>query len=142
MPVSKKINDISPRASKKIRTNPKAYSENTLQLENSMKKEAYRDYLSIIRQDLSKKDRLFSVYIHFFPIEKAHTSWVRFLFRANHFLLASIFSLAGTLLTYYYARHYGFTYNSLFLFVFFVSGYILSILINIVAFRFKEKERT
>ncbi len=94
-------------------------------IQQSIKNKAYYRELNKIQTKLSGTSRKFSKIIHNKTIESVSNIGAQSVARPSGVLGGSIVACIGSFVTYYMARHYGFRYNYLLLFLLFVAGFLL-----------------
>lgn len=99
-------------------------------LQRELKAESYKKTVKRIQSKLSKSDRALSKVIHQPTVDKASSAIAVTIARPSGILAGSFFALVGSASLLYFAKHYGFTYNYAFLFVLFVAGYVVGLLLE------------
>lgn len=111
-------------------------------VQQSMKNRTYKRELAKIQTKLSKPQRTFSKIIHNKTVESVSNASAQTIARPSGLLGGSIFAFVGSLATYYMARHYGFRYNYLVLFLLFLVGFAAGAIIELLVWTLKRKQRT
>ena len=100
-------------------------------MHNSLKTNAYNRILSKTQHKLNKPARAFSKFTHSPVVDKISNVSAQTVARPSGFLGGSIFAFLGSSLLYYFSKHYGFKYNYLLVFMFFVGGYAVGALLEL-----------
>lgn len=108
---------------------------------NEFKAEAYRKTIRRIQSNLSKPERAFSKVIHNRAVESTSNAVGSTVARPSAFLGGSFLALTGSVVLLYMTRQYGFTYNYAVIFILFVGGYVLGLLIELLVKTFVRKNR-
>jgi hypothetical protein len=117
-------------------------SNNTADMQHSLKASAYERILTKTHQKLPKTAQTFSKVVHNPTVDKISEISAKTVARPSGFLGGSICAFLGSLIVYYSASRSGFKYNYLLLFLLFIAGYIIgSILELIVWFFYSRKQR-
>ncbi|GAC1387716.1 MAG: hypothetical protein NVS1B7_2940 [Candidatus Saccharimonadales bacterium] len=95
--------------------------------QRALKEQSYERKLTQIQSRLSVPEKSFSKAIHQPTVDHISEAGSKTLFRASGILGGSIAALFGSIMLLYLSKHYGFKYNYLLFFVFFMSGFILAI---------------
>lgn len=101
-------------------------------VQQSIKNNAYRRELTKIQSKLPKQKRNFSKIIHNKTIESISNVGAQTAARPSGVLGGSIFAFLGSVTLYYMARHYGFQYNYLMLFLLFVLGFTVGCVLELL----------
>lgn len=88
--------------------------------------------LTRIRKELSAPDKALSKVIHSKPVEKISSVGEKTIARPIGLLGGGFIALAGTLVVFYIAKHYGFRYNLLLFIMLFVGGYMIATILEIL----------
>lgn len=132
-------------ASKSKLESPASENRDDLSLpgvQQSMKNRTYKRELTKIQTKLSKPDKAFSKIIHNKTVETISNVGAQTLARPSGLLGGSIFAFIGSLLTYYMARHYGFRYNYLVMFLLFAVGFAAGAAIELLVWTTSRKRRS
>ena len=111
--------------------NTKTDSASLAGMHNSLKTKAYKRVLTKTQHKLNKPARAFSKFTHNPAIDKISNVSAQTIARPSGFLGGSIFAFLGSSIVYYYSKHYGFKYNYLLVFMFFVGGYAVGALLEL-----------
>ena len=111
---------------------PQGELDTTAGTTQSLKAKAFERTLSKTQQKLSKPARTFSKLVHSPFIDKVSSVSSQTVARPSGFLSGSICAFLGSSIVYYYAKHYGFRYNYLLLILFFIAGYLLGVVLELV----------
>lgn len=112
-----------------IHSNP---SNSTPYIDKSVKKQALSQELAQIRQELTKSDRLLSKTIHQPKIQKLSEISAKTVARPYGLIVGGLLAFIGSLAYYLFTKYYGLHYYSIVFIILFISGYILSSLIEII----------
>jgi len=113
---------------------PEVNAKEQLYVNKELKNEAFQRALNRTRKHLSAPDRGLSKAIHQPVIDAISKAAEKTIVRPTGVLTGSIVALVGSSYVLYTAKHYGFTYNYLIVFVLFVGGYVVGLLLEIVLF--------
>lgn len=124
---------IEAREAKKIvaEQQPDNETDSMLGMQHSLKSTAYKRTLANVQQKLSKPARVFSKIAHSPAVDKISMISAETVARPSGILGGSICAFLGSLIVYYFAKHYGFRYNFLLMFVLFIGGYIIGALLEL-----------
>lgn len=100
-------------------------------MHNSLKTNAYNRVLSETQRKLNKPVRAFSKFTHSPVVDKISNISAQTIARPSGFLGGSIFAFLGSSVVYYFSKHYGFKYNYILVFMFFVGGYVVGALLEL-----------
>ncbi len=121
---------------------PDNETDSMLGMQHSLKSTAYKRTLANTRQKLSKPVRVFSRIAHSPMVDKISSVGAETVARPSGILGGSICAFLGSLTVYYFAKHYGFRYNYLLVFILFIGGYIIGALLELaVWFAYTRKQR-
>ncbi len=98
----------------------------------SLKATAYARTLAKTQHKLPKTARVFSKFVHSPAVDKASEISSHTVARPSGFLGGSICAFLGSLIVYYYGKHYGFKYNYLLLLFFFAAGYCVGLILELI----------
>lgn len=98
----------------------------------------YKRTLQSVRKDLSAPEKALSKIIHNPIIDAVSSAAEKTVARPSGLLFGSIFAFVGSSLFLYVAKHYGYEYNFLMFALFFLGGFGLGLLIELV-FRLIKK---
>lgn len=101
-------------------------------MQQSIKNNAYRRELNKIQSKLPPSSRKFSKVIHNKTVESISNIGAQTAARPSGLLGGSIFAFSGSLIVYYMARHYGFRYNYLMLFLLFIFGFLVGCILELL----------
>ncbi len=100
-------------------------------MHSSLKANAYSKILSKTQLKLSKSARTFSKFTHSPTVDRISIVSAQTIARPSGFLGGGIFAFLGSATVYYFSKHYGYKYNYLLVFMFFVGGYIVGALLEL-----------
>ena len=106
--------------------------ETDLELQHLLKAKAYKTGLKRLRSRLSPVKRGFSYFAQSRLIDDLSNFLGRTVARPIPLLSGSVVALLGTLTTVYLAKHYGYSYNYFLVVYFFIAGYLLELLVEIL----------
>lgn len=101
-------------------------------VQQSIKNNAYRRELAKIQTKLPRRSQQFSKVIHNKTVESISNVGARTVARPSGLLGGSICAFLGSALLYYMARHYGFRYNYLMLFLLLVLGFLAGCILELL----------
>ncbi len=105
-------------------------SSNTLSTDNS--KYLAKQNLTNIRRNLNKKDKILSGFINNAAVEKISESASKTIARPSGFLGGAILAFIGSLSYLVFVKYVGINYNYLLFFGFFIIGFLIGILLELV----------
>lgn len=108
-------------------------------VQQSMKNHTYKRELSKIQTKLPKTSRRFSKVVHSKTVEAISNVGANTVARPSGLLGGSVFAFLGSLVTYYMARHYGFRYNYLMMFLLFIGGFAIGAVIELLVWTFSRR---
>ena len=123
----KKLAEAEAKKAEKIATHeePKNEADSGFGLQQHLKIDAFNRLLARTQQKLSKPARAFSKFAHNPTIDKVSNIGAQTVARPSGILGGSICAFLGSVAVYYFAKHYGFEYNYLFVFILFAGGYLV-----------------
>lgn len=104
---------------------PESRDESLIGMQSSLKSAAYVRTLGKIQQKLPKPVRAFSRLSHNPVVDKISAASSKTVARPSGLLGGSICAFLGSLIVFYYSKHYGFRYNYLLLFILFLGGFLI-----------------
>ncbi len=100
--------------------------------------EALRRSLQRVRKHLSPANKVLSKAVHAPAIDTLSKAGEKTIARPTGLLTGSIVALAGSSYLLYSAKHYGYTYNYLVLFILFGGGYVVGLAIEILIYTLRR----
>lgn len=113
-------------------------AEQPLYVNHELKSLALNRTLSRVRRHLSAPNRLLSKVIHQPAVQSISEATAKTVARPTGLLTGSFVALVGSSLALYLARHYGFSYNYLLIFVLFAGGYIIGFIIDLAVWLWRR----
>ena len=110
----------------------KSESNQPTLVNKELKNIAYKRTLKKTQAKLSPTSRSFSKIIHQPTIEKVSETAGKTIARPSGILFGGIFSFIGSSVFLWSARHYGYEYNFLLFLLFFVGGFFVGLLVEII----------
>lgn len=101
-------------------------------MQQSVKNNAYKRELTKIQSKLPNRSRNFSKVIHNKTVESISNIGAQTAARPSGLLGGSICAFLGSMILYYMARHYGFIYNYLMLFLLFILGFAVGCVLELL----------
>jgi hypothetical protein len=98
-----------------------------------LKDTKYKRTLQSVRKDLNAPERALSKIVHNPIVDAISAGAEKTIARPSGLLAGSICAFVGSSLFLYIAKHYGYTYNFLLMSMFFVGGFGLGLLIELVS---------
>jgi hypothetical protein len=98
-----------------------------------LKDTKYKRTLQSIRKDLSAPEKALSKIIHNPVVDALSATAERTIARPSGLLAGSICAFIGSSTFLYIAKHYGYTYNFMLMTLFFIGGFGLGLLIELVS---------
>lgn len=115
------------------------HNDSSIYSHKELKANSYERGMERVRSNLSKPDRAFSRIVHAKAIDDASNFAAKTVARPSGFLGGAMLALLGSVVLTYLTRHYGFSYNYLFLVILFVGGFFAGLLIEAVTKIFKRR---
>lgn len=109
--------------------------------QNLLKTDAYKQTLKRIQARLTPADRAFSKVVHNKAIDSVSNVGAKTVARPSGLLGGSICAFLGSLGLLYSAKYYGFRYNYLMFFIFFIGGFAIGLLLEVVIWLFVKRKR-
>lgn len=94
--------------------------------------------LRSIRRKLPASEQALSKFVHSKPVETVSAVGEKTIARPYGLLGGGLAAFIGTALTFYMAKHYGFKYNLFLFFTFFVAGYIIATVLEVISSAFRR----
>lgn len=111
---------------------PKTEHDSGLGMQQTLKADAFKRVMTHTRRKLSKPARAFSRFTHNNLVDKVSGVSAQTVARPSGILGGSICAFLGSVVVYYFAKHYGFEYNYLFVFVLFIGGYVIGAILELL----------
>ncbi len=105
-------------------------NEQPLFVNHELKSIALNRTLARVRRHLSAPNRVLSKAIHQPTVQAISEAGAKTVARPSGLLFGSFFALLGSSLSLYLAKHYGFGYNYLLMFVLFVGGFAVGLVLE------------
>lgn len=109
--------------------------------QKQVKDQAYKQTLRATQQKLPKASRKFSKVIHNEMVNAVSEVGAKTVARPSGLLGGSIVAFFGSVIFLYYARHYGFRYNYLVMFMLFIGGFLVGALIELIIWVLYSRRR-
>lgn len=100
--------------------------------QKQVKEQAYKQTLQATQRKLPKTSQRFSKVVHSDVVNAVSEVGAKTVARPSGLLGGSMVAFFGSVIFLYYARHYGFRYNYLVLFILFALGFLVGALIEVV----------
>jgi hypothetical protein len=110
-----------------------------LGMQHLLKSDAYKQGLKRIQQRLSSPNRAFSKVVHNKAVETISNVSATTVARPSGLLGGSICAFLGSLILLYSAKHYGFRYNYLMFAIFFVGGFVVGLVLELLIWLFYSR---
>jgi hypothetical protein len=107
----------------------------------ALKASAYEQTLRRVRKRLSKPDKVLSKVVHNKTVDALSNVGAQTIARPSGVLGGSICAFLGSVILLYTAKHYGFRYNYLALFLLFITGYLLGSLLELIIWSTYSRKR-
>jgi len=101
--------------------------------------EAFHRSLNRIRKHLSPANKGLSKAIHLPVVDALSKLGEKTVARPIGLLAGSIVALIGSSYVFYSAKHYGYTYNYLVVFILFAGGYLVGLIIELLVYTFRRR---
>ena len=109
--------------------------------QKQVKENAYRQTLRATQRKLPKASRRFSKLVHNDVVNAVSEAGAKTVARPSGLLGGSMFAFFGSVIFLYYAKHYGFRYNYLVLFILFALGFIAGAIIELLIWAVYSRRR-
>jgi hypothetical protein len=116
-------------------------NEQPLYVNAELKRIALQRTLSRVRRHLSKPQKVLSKIVHQPAVQAASDLGAKTVARPSGLLAGGFCALVGSSFVLYLAKHYGFHYNYSTFFVFFVGGFAVGLLLELVIWLFSRRRR-
>ncbi len=113
--------------------------EQPVYVNQELKRIALERTLARVRHHLSKPSKTLSKIVHQPTVQAVSEVGAKTVARPSGLLAGSLCAFIGSSVIFYLSKHYGFEYNYLLFFVFFVSGFFIGLIIEIVLRLFKRR---
>jgi hypothetical protein len=107
-------------------------SSQTFGIQKQLKKDAYKRTISKVQSQLPLPERVISRVIHQPVVDSVSNVAGKTVARPSGFFFGSLFALLGSSAFLYMSKHYGFTYNYAVLFILFVGGFALGLVLELL----------
>jgi hypothetical protein len=114
-------------------------NEQPLYVNHELKSIALQRTLVRVRRHLSGPNRLLSKVIHQPAVQAVSEAGAKTIARPSGLLLGSFTALLGSSFVLYLAKHYGFRYNYLLVFVLFVGGFVVGLALEFVIWLLRRR---
>ena len=115
-------------------------SGQTFGVHKALKKDSYKRTLTKIQSHLSAPQRVMSKVIHQPVVDAVSNATAKTVARPSGFLGGSIIAFLGSSVFLYMAKHYGYTYNYAVLFMLFVGGFALGLILELLVRTFFRRK--
>ncbi len=129
---AKSANEVSNKVT------PEADVKQDFLVNKDLKAEAFQRALNRTRKHLSAPERSLSKAIHQPVVDAISKVAEKTITRPTGVLTGAIVALIGSSYVFYSAKHYGFQYNYLIIFVLFVGGYVVGLILEILWFALRH----
>lgn len=92
-----------------------------------------------VRRKLSTPEKALSSLIHAKPVETVSAIGEKTVARPYGLLGGGLSAFIGTSLTFYMAKHYGYRYNLFLFFTFFVAGYLITTILELIVRAIRQR---
>lgn len=107
------------------------HNEQPLYVDQHLKNIALDRTLARVRRHLSAPNRVLSKVVHKPAVQAVSEAGAKTIARPSGLLLGSFCALLGSTFVLYMAKHYGFRYNFLLFFVFFIGGFLIGLILEL-----------
>lgn len=107
-------------------------SNQTFGVQKELKKDSYKRTIRKVQSQLPLPERVMSRVIHQPVIDSVSNVAAKTVARPSSFFFGSLVALIGSSAFLYMTKHYGFRYNYAVLFVLFVGGFVLGLLLELI----------
>jgi hypothetical protein len=101
-------------------------------MQQELKQTAYKRTLAQVQRHLPRRFRSFSKVVHNPTVEAVSNVGAQTVARSSGLLGGSVCAFLGTLVFWYYSKHYGFRYNYSLMLLFFVGGFAVGLVLEVV----------
>lgn len=110
-------------------------------INHELKDMAYKRTLTRVQKDLSMPERAFSKLVHSPALEAASDLGAKTVARSSGLLAGGVFAFLGSSSFLWISKHYGYEYNFLIFLFFFVGGFFIGLLLELI-FRTFQSEKS
>lgn len=97
--------------------------------------------LRAVQRELPAPQRVLSKFVHAKPVEVVSAAGEKTIARPYGLLGGGLAAFVGSALTFYMAKHYGFKYNLFLFFTFFIAGYVIATVLEVIIRTVKHSSR-
>lgn len=116
------------------------HAPSELYVNQELKEQTWNRSMTRVRKHLSAPNRAFSKVIHQPAVDVVSRAGAKTVARPSGLLMGSIFAFLGSSFFLWMSKHYGFRYNYLVFFMFFVGGFAVGIVVEMLMFVFRRKK--
>lgn len=128
-------------AGKELPTHEKANKQPSDQyVSKELKQQSWNRVIKHVQKQLSGPQRAFSKTIHQPVVDAVSRVGGNTVARPSGVLMGGICAFAGSTFFLYMAKHYGFTYNYLLFLLFFVGGFAVGLVLEMIMFVFRRNK--
>lgn len=116
------------------------HAPSELYVNQELKEQTWNRSMTRVRKHLSAPNRAFSKVIHQPVVDSVSRVSEKTIARPSGLLTGSIFAFLGSSFFLWMANHYGFEYNYLLFFLFFIGGFAVGLVVEMLLFVFRRKK--
>lgn len=114
--------------------------DSVLYVNRELKQETWNRTMTRVRKQLSAPQRVMSRIIHQPVVDTVSRAGAQTVARPSGLLGGGICALIGSSFFLIMARRFGFTYNYLIFFLFFIGGFAVGLILELIVFAFRRKK--
>jgi hypothetical protein len=115
-------------------------SESPLYVNRELKQQSWNRSMNRVRKHLTAPNKALSKVIHQPVVNAISSVGEKTVARPSGVLAGGIFALIGSSFFLYMSKHYGFQYNYLLFFMFFVGGFFIGLILELIGRAFFSKK--
>lgn len=127
-------------AGKELVSHEKTAPESPLYVQRELKENTWNRTMTRVRKKLPAPSRAFSKVVHQPVVDAVSRASENTVARPSGLLMGGIFAFLGSSFFLWMAKHYGFEYNYLLFFMFFVGGFLAGLIVEMLLYVFRRKK--
>lgn len=127
-------------AGKELVSHEKAGHESPLYVQKELKEDTWNRTMTRVRKRLPATSRAFSKVVHQPVVDAVSRVGEKTIARPSGLLMGGLCALIGSSFFLWMAKHYGFRYNYLLFFMFFVGGFAVGLIIEMLLWALRRKK--
>lgn len=127
-------------AGKELVNHEKASDDVPVYVQKELKEDTWNRTMTRVRKKLPASSRAFSKVVHQPVVDAVSRASEKTVARPSGLLMGGIFAFLGSSFFLWMARHYGFEYNYLLFFMFFVGGFLVGLIVEMLLYVIRRKK--